>query len=227
MNEWLYACIPVAAAGAGVLYTTLRPPSERAISAIQHFAAGVIFYAAAGELLPDTARHGLAGAAVAGGALGIAAVMLLRHWTEQSRSSTGLIGASAIDALVDGMVLGLGFNAGAHQGRLLALALGIEFMFLGLSVSATDRNSARWRVFRSTLGIALAVPLGASIARPIARLAAPYQTAAFAFGLVAVLYLVTEELLVEAHKRPETYWGTSLLFVGFLMMLALDELIGR
>ena len=58
-------------------------------------------------------------------------------------------------------------------------------------------------------------------------MAEPYRTAAFAFDLVAVLYLETEESLVEAHERLETHWGTALLFVGFLLMLELDELMGR
>jgi ZIP family zinc transporter len=35
-----------------------------------------------------------------------------------------------LDALIDGLVLGLGFNAGQQQGTLLAIALAIEFLFL-------------------------------------------------------------------------------------------------
>jgi hypothetical protein len=37
-------------------------------------------------------------------------------------------------------------------------------------------------------------------------------------------FLVTEELLVEAHSAPQKPWVTSLFFVGFLMILLLDEL---
>lgn len=199
MGKWLYASVPVVVAGAGALYTTLRPPSDKLVSAIQHFAAGVILYAVAGELLPDTARHGLAGAAAVGGALGIAAVLALPRVAKRASGPAGLLGAAGIDALIDGLVLGLGFNVGAHQGRLLAIALAIEFLFLGLSISTV-------------------LPKG---------LAQPYETAASAFGLIAVLYLVTEELLVEAHENPETLWGTALLFVGFLLMLVIDELVGK
>ena len=55
------------------------------------------------------------------------------HFTEGAEeASTGLIATSALDALVDGLVLGLGFNAGQKQGTLLASALAIEFLFLGL-----------------------------------------------------------------------------------------------
>jgi ZIP family zinc transporter len=35
-----------------------------------------------------------------------------------------------------------------------------------------------------------------------------------AFGTAALLYLVTEELLVEAHAAPETSGITALCFAG-------------
>ena len=44
--------------------------------------------------------------------------------------------------------------------------------------------------------------------------------------MMALLYLVTEELLVEAHKKPDNVWITSAFFIGFLALLALEEMIG-
>ncbi len=46
-----------------------------------------------------------------------------------------------------------------------------------------------------------------------------------AFGLIALLYLVTEELLVEAHQTPDRPWVTAMFFVGFLAILVLEELM--
>ncbi|WP_049758920.1 hypothetical protein [Renibacterium salmoninarum] len=40
--------------------------------------------------------------------------------------------------------------------------------------------------------------------------------AVLAFGAAALLYLVVEELLVEAHEHKETTVLTALFFVGFL-----------
>jgi ZIP family zinc transporter len=45
-----------------------------------------------------------------------------------------------------------------------------------------------------------------------------------AFGLVVLLYLVTKELLLEAHEAPETPPGTALFFIGFLVLLVIDLL---
>lgn len=47
----------------------------------------------------------------------------------------------------------------------------------------------------------------------------------FAFGLIDLLYLVTEQLLVEAHEVPERPWITAMIFVGFLLLFLLEEAI--
>ena len=41
------------------------------------------------------------------------------------------------------------------------------------------------------------------------------------FGAAALLFLVTEELLVEAHEEPETPLLTTTFFAGFLLILIL------
>lgn len=221
---WRYAFIPVIVATFGALLTIVRRPSDAVVSAVQHFAAGVIFYAAAGELLPDATRRGGIWPIVLGGVAGLAAMLLLRHFAEKRRGSFGLMGASAIDALIDGLVLGLGFQAGRRQGTLLVIALAVEYLFLALSIaSALDRTMSGLVIVCATVGISLAVPLGALGAGPIGSLPGMYMTAAYAFGLIAFLYLVTEELLVEAHKRPETAWGAAQFFIGFLLLIIIDR----
>ena len=55
----------------------------------------------------------------------------------------------------------------------------------------------------------------------------PVMIAGFlSFGLMALLYLVTEELLVEAHEKPDTPLISSMFFVGFLALLTLEEMMG-
>lgn len=224
---WVYAWIPVVVATLGAVATTLRPMDDRLVGGVQHLAAGVIFYAAAGELLPDAVHQSAVWPLMVGGAIGIAAMLLLRKLTARASGPMGLVGASVLDALVDGLVLGLGFNRGRHQGTLLAIALAVEFLFLGLSIAgAFDRRAARLIVVGATAGVSLSVPVGALAARPIAGLPQAWQAVAFSFGLVALLYLVTEELLVEAHEKPETAWGAALFYVGFLGLAVTDKLMG-
>lgn len=223
---WLYAFVPVVVTALGATWTTFYPPTPKVIGAVQHFAAGVVFYAAAGELLPDAIHQGAVWPIVLGGVSGIAAMLLLRRVTEGAKGPTGLVAASALDALVDGIVLGLGFNAGQQQGTLLAIALAIEFLFLGLSIAGSfGKGASRWAVIGAASGVSLAVPLGVLVAQPIGGLPKAWQAVAFAFGLIALLYLVTEELLTEAHEKPETTWGAAMFFVGFLALTVVSQMM--
>jgi ZIP family zinc transporter len=46
-----------------------------------------------------------------------------------------------------------------------------------------------------------------------------------AFGVAALLYLVTEELLVQAHEVEDTAIQAATLFFGFIVLFALDMYI--
>lgn len=45
------------------------------------------------------------------------------------------------------------------------------------------------------------------------------------FGAAALIYLIAEELLVEAIEAEESLFSTATLFAGFLVLLALKLLI--
>lgn len=225
---WWFALLPLGVTAVGSAWFVRRPPGPRVASAIQHLAAGIVFYAAAGELLPQVVHDGGAWSAVLGGAVGIAAMLALRAFAARAGGPTGMVGAAAIDALIDGLVLGLAFQAGERQGLLLAIALSIEFLFLGLSlVGAFPSEAGMGRKLGATLAVPLAVPLGVLLAQPVGATPPAWQGAAFAFGLIALLYLVTEELLVEAHEKPDTAWASAMFFVGFLALEVIDQLLGR
>lgn len=228
MAPWTFTLIPAAATILGAAVAAYRRPGPVLISAIQHFAAGVVFAAAAGEILPDLKHAGSAWPVALGGAAGIVVMLLLRRAEERIEGPLGLLVIFGVDILIDGLVLGLGFAAGAKAGLLLTVALTIEVLFLGLTVAAElgEAGTTRARVIGLTAGLVLLLPLGAVLATPVAGLAAWYLTAFFAFGLVALLYLVTEELLAEAHETPDRPWVAAMFFVGFLLLLLLEEAIG-
>ncbi|WP_256754054.1 ZIP family metal transporter [Mesorhizobium sp. Mes31] len=228
MSWFLYTLIPVVAAIVGASVAAYRPPAPVLVSAIQHFAAGVVFAAAAGEILPDLKHGGSLWAIAIGGTVGIVLMLGLKRLEERVGGAVGLLALVGVDILIDGLVLGIGFAAGAKVGLLLTIALTIEVLFLGLTVAAEIGESERSRgqIVLLTGALALLLPIGALLALPIAGLSAPILAGFFAFGLIALLYLVTEELLVEAHEIPDQPWVTAMFFVGFLILLILDEAIG-
>jgi ZIP family zinc transporter len=153
-------------------------------------------------------------------------MMLLKDLEQKASGPAGLLATVGIDLLIDGLVLGLGFAAGAKQGLLLAVALTIEVLFLGLTVAVALKEREWWRPVVWTAGLVLLLPVGALASTPIHLMPPAVLTAALAFGLIALLYLVTEELLVEAHEVQDRPWITAMFFAGFLLMLLLAQLMG-
>lgn len=227
-SAWLYTLIPATATVFGAAVATRFRPGPVLVSAVQHFAAGVVFAAAAGEILPDVMHGGSPLATVIGGALGVGLMLLIKQLEGLARGPLGLMLTVGVDILVDGLVLGIAFAAGAQAGILLTVALTIEVLFLGMTLATELKETiaSHLRIVGLVALIVLALPLGAVLAGSAAILPAAYLTGFFAFGLMALLYLVTEELLADAHETPDRPWVAAMFFIGFLLLITLDELIG-
>lgn len=228
MQAWAYTLIPAAAAIVGAAVAVNLRPEPVLVSAIQHFAAGVVFAAAAGEILPDLKHAGSAWATLIGGAAGVAAMLGVRMLERRVKGPVGLMTITGIDILVDGLVLGIAFAAGAKAGILLTVALTIEVLFLGLTVANElgEGGTSKSKVVGGTAGLVLLLPLGAVLGGPVGSMPPAIQGGFLAFGLIALLYLVTEELLIDAHETEDRPWVTAMFFAGFLLLLLLDEMVG-
>jgi ZIP family zinc transporter len=227
-----YTLIPVAASGVGGVIAAFWPPGKTLKSVIQHFAAGVVFAAAALELVPKV-REQPPWVAILGFTGGILVMVALRSVTNRlertssSQANFGLIVATGVDVLIDGLVTGAGFVAGRKTGVLLTLALVLEFLFLGLAVaSSLGKQAPIRRIIATPPGLSLFVVAGTILGVTLLGGASAVLLAiVLAFGAVALMYLVTEELLVEAHKGVEGPWIAATFFIGFLVYLVIDELI--
>ncbi len=113
-----------------------------------------------------------------------------------------------------------------HWVLLIILALiPAALMVLGISVSVTlnKRKVSKARFALSIVALALTVPIGAAIGYSVFSIAGDMlRVAVLAFGVAALLYLVAEELLVEAHEIHDTRVATSAFFVGFLIILLIS-----
>lgn len=236
----LYAAGPGVAMALGASIAAVRAPGARLTSYFQHFAAGVVFAAVATEVLPDVVHQRAPVAAIIGFASGTALMLLIRSLAERSFSETngasegrkaesplGLVATVGVDLFIDGLLIGIGFVAAAQTGVLLTIALTMEVLFLGLATAASMAK-AGWRkaaLIRTVSGLALLLPLGGVLGVGLlGGLKGAGLEVALSFGAAALLYLVTEELLVEAHEVPETTISTAMFFLGFLVLLVIDML---
>ncbi|MCA8833287.1 ZIP family metal transporter [Hymenobacter pini] len=246
-----FSLLPAAIMVAGAALAVWRTPGAKLRSAILHFAAGVIFSVVAVELLPDIVAHHAPYEVALGFGLGVAAMLGLRYLTQRLEKQApalpepadplaepnnpaaeatvrplpwGLLVAIGIDILIDGLLLGIGFAAGAKEGTLLAIALTIELLSLGLATAVELRQDGhgRARAVAIVAGTSLMLLVGAGIGTTVLRGATGnLLEIVLSFGLAALLFLVTEELLTEAHEETETPLLTLSFFVGFLLFLLL------
>lgn len=135
-----------------------------------------------------------------------------------------LLMAVAIDFLLDGLLLGVGFAAGARIGILLALAEAAEQLSVGLALAGELQTArmARGRVVLivSALGslVFVSAVAGATV---LSGMRDGAMEIVLSFGAAALLYLVTNELLREAHEERESVGGTAMFFIGFLAFLVI------
>jgi zinc transporter, ZIP family len=236
MEVAAYALIPAGALLVCGAVTLLRPPGERLRSAILHFAAGVIFATVGTELLPDVLAEHARAPVVVGFSLGIAVMLgvksLARRFETSSTASPeaspalrlGAVLGVGVDLAIDGLLLGIGFSAGARVGVLLTVGLAAELASLGVAMGTMLAGARAGGAGAPGVlaGLGVVFWFAAVAAAALLRGVSPGELAGvLAFGIAALLYLVTEELLVEAHEREDTPLLAATFFAGFLAFLLL------
>ncbi|ELY1978435.1 ZIP family metal transporter [Flavobacterium psychrophilum] len=229
----VYALIPFVSILAGGIVGLIRKPSGAFRSAVLHFAGGVVFSVVAVELLPDIIKKHKPIEVGIGFSLGIIAMLAIKYFAEKVESKSevnkvsnalpmGLLIVLGIDLVIDGLLLGVGFAAGNTEGILLSVALALETFALGLAVlvalSTSNISAKKTILILTILGCCFLIGslLGITF---LSSLSQEWLELVLSFGLAALLFLVIEELLTEAHEEKETLLQTSMFFIGFLIFL--------
>jgi len=142
----------------------------------------------------------------------------------------GLVAAVVLDGSIDGLLIGISYVASPSAGLITSIALLIEMGLLGISTSSTLNKTqlAKWKVlilvFTLPLAIMVAGVIGATV---LNALSGAWYIAVVSFGTAGLLYLVTEELMVEAHTEEETdrWYVSGLCFLGFIFVVILSEYV--
>jgi len=164
------------------------------------------------------------------------------RWKVQAIPPTGVelsekipwavVAAVTADGGVDGLLIGLAFAANPTAGWAMSIATCIEMGFLGLSFCATLTNATRNKA--KVVMIAAMPPLalvcagltGTVVGGLLQEIPAVFVSF-IAFSIVALLFLVTQELLTEAREVAEdNAFINSMIFVGLLGGILLSKLLG-
>ncbi len=237
-NVLTFAAIPALAVVLGGFLASIRIPSPTVRSGVQHLAAGVLFAALATELLPDVVHRRLPWVTLVGFSLGVIAMLAIKAATGKldrrggNETASGaipfsLVLVSGIDIALDGLLIGISFAASARQGLLVTFALTLEVLFLGVAAAAAITGpGSRRKVIATTCAFAALLLVGAALGSYfLTGVNGVILDAVMSFAVAALLYLVTEELLTEAHEVDETPVLTSMFFVGFVALLTIEMIV--
>ncbi|EWT05614.1 membrane protein [Intrasporangium chromatireducens Q5-1] len=170
---------PVAAAAAGTAVSIVRPPGPRLVSAIQHFAAGVVVAALAGEVLPSLRREGNLPYAVIGFTAGVAVMLAMAAYSRRQESASASQSERTRAAAAD-------MQPRAEHAR-------------GLSTSVT-RQVARRAAVALPLGLLVAVGVDLVIDGLLVGLGAVLGSAQ---GIIITLALTLEILFLSLSLGSE------------------------
>lgn len=153
------------------------------------------------------------------------------------RRTSLLIMAVTLHNIPEGMAVGLSFARAAQHGgdmtiyasaMALALGIGIQNFPEGAAVSLPLRQEGirAGRAFFLGSMSGIVEPVFGLLTVLLATVIAPYMPWFLAFAAGAMMYVVVEELIPEAHLGEHSNAGTMGVMAGFLIMMILDVALG-
>ena len=229
----------------------LRRISPRGQTALLGFGAGVMLAATFFSLLlPALEIAGRSHGEVAAAALAIVGLLLgalavkgahrlvphehfyLGREGRQSESIGRIwlfILAITIHNFPEGLAVGVAWGGPDRANAWgIATGIGLQNMPEGLAVAAALVSEGYRRSY--ALGVALLTglvePVGGLVGVSVVAIAEPLLPWALAFAAGAMLFVISDEIIPETHRRGFQDVGTAGLMAGFVTMLFLDVTLG-
>jgi ZIP family zinc transporter len=229
------------ATGAGaipVLFT--RRISDKLLDALLGFSAGVMLAATSFSLLVPAINLSGPWVAVLGLVLGAVVLHLVDRFVPHFHPAFGAEGpasrlprvwlfvlAITIHNFPEGLAVGVSFGGGdVAAGLVIATAIALQNMPEGLAVALPllrEGYSRRKSIWYGTL-TGLVEPVGGLLGAAVVSISQPILPWGLAFAAGAMLFVVSDEMIPESHRKGFEREATFGLIVGFVIMMLLDSM---
>jgi len=227
------------ATGAGalpILFTT--KVSDRLLDVMLGFSAGVMLAATSFSLIVPAIDMSGPWVAVFGLVLGALVLHLIDRFIPHFHPTSGAEGPSSklskvwlfviamtIHNFPEGLAVGVSFGTGnVAAGLVVATAIGLQNMPEGLAVALPllrEGYSRRKSLWYGTL-TGLVEPVGGLLGVALVSIFHPILPWALAFAAGAMLFVVSDEMIPESHRKGFEREATFGLIAGFVIMMLLD-----
>jgi len=216
--------------------------SDRLLDAMLGFAAGVMLAATAFSLLVPAVELGSIWVALLGLTVGALFLDRMDSYVPHVHVISGpegpsstlrrvwlLILAITLHNFPEGLAVGVSFGSeNIAVAVALATAIALQNMPEGLAVALPllrEGYSRRRALLYATLS-GLAEPVAGLFGVVAVTIARPLLPFGLAFAAGAMLFVVSDEIIPETHRRGYEREGTFGIIIGFLVMMLLDNLFG-
>lgn len=137
--------------------------------------------------------------------------------------------AIAIHNFPEGLAVGVGFGTGdIAAGTTLAIGIGLQNMPEGLAVALPliGLGYSRWKALGIATLTGLVEPVGGLLGAGAVTVFHPILPFALAYAAGAMLFVISDEIIPETHSRGKSRQATYGVMIGFVIMMALDNLFG-
>ena len=137
--------------------------------------------------------------------------------------------AITIHNFPEGLAVGVGFGTGdVGAGTSLAIGIGLQNMPEGLAVaiSLIGIGYTRWRAIGIATLTGLVEPIGGFLGVAAVTIFHPILPFGLAFAAGAMLFVISDEIIPETHSKGKSRPATFGVMVGFVIMMAMDNLLG-
>jgi ZIP family zinc transporter len=137
--------------------------------------------------------------------------------------------AITIHNFPEGLAVGVGFGSGDFGAATsLAIGIGLQNMPEGLAVALPlmSEGYSRWKAIGIATLTGLVEPIGGLLGVGTVTAFQPILPFGLAFAAGAMLFVISDEIIPETHMRGFARLATFGVIVGFLIMMALDNLLG-
>ena len=227
-----------------LLVLVWRNPSEQFLDAALGFAAGVMLTASFTSLILPGIEWGGIWPVIIGMIVGALVLDQVDRFvphlhpvkgpegpaTTRIRAVWLLILAITLHNMPEGLAVGVGFGSGDISNAVaLMLAIGLQNIPEGLAVSVSALNAGMGTYFYAGLAGVRAglveIPLAVFGAWAV-QLAQPILPYAMGFAAGAMLYVISDEIIPETHRKNHERMATFGTVLGVLVMLYLDVTLG-
>ncbi len=230
----------------------IRTLSDKLEDSMLSVAAGIMLAASFFSLLLPAIEHGEAlfhnrvlavAIVITGLLLGAIALFLMHRYAPHEHFISGREGpdsatlkriwlfviAITIHNFPEGMAVGVGFAGGdTKNGMTLATGIGIQNIPEGLAVAVSMLTAgySRMQAFLVAFATGLVEPVGGLFGSVAVWAAAPLMPLTLGFAAGAMLFIISDEIIPETHRKGFASLATFSLMGGFALMMFLDATLG-